>query len=206
MDVTIEAVEIGEHTKVHTDGYSVTVHQERQGEPAQEVSFQPHEAIAFMHFIDDQARLRELMMASIRRKAAEAVSPEWRFNATHQCWQYFRGPAHIELAPRPLYCDRGRWAATCSGVGDLDGADGFPMYFQDLERAKLEMQAWLEHRMRDYQHTQVNQKLDVLNRLRDLRAAVVHMVPHLERSEAEPLAKAFDVILGRLAPSGIDRD
>lgn len=135
----------------------------------------------------------------------ETVSPEWRFNDEYRSWQYCSGPAHIELAPRPFYCDRGRWVATCTGVGDLDGTDGFPMYFQDLTRAKLEMQAWLDHRMRDYEHTQINQRLDVLNRLRDVRAAIWNMRAHMTPEEAQALARAYEAVETRLAPHGVDR-
>lgn len=197
---------IGDHTDIQYDGYLLTLEQRRADEPGQAVRLEPYEAIGLVHFIDEQSRLRALAMELLRRNANEAVSPEWRFNTAYACWQYFRGPAHIELAPRPAYCDRGRWMATCSGVGDLDGFDGFPMYFQDLERAKLEMQAWLEHRMRDYQHTQINQELDMLNRLRDLRAAIWRMASHLTAEEAKALAGAYQVTETRLAPHGIDRE
>lgn len=197
---------IGDHTTASYDGMAITIEQRVQDEPAQAVVLEPYEAIGLIHFIDDQHKLHALAMQALMRKANEAVSPEWRYDARYQCWQYFRGPAHMEIAPRALYSDRGRWAATCSGVGDLDGADGFPMYFQDLERAKLEMQAWLEHRMRDYDHTEINQHLDLLNRLRDLGDAIRRMLSHLTPDEVNALALAYDLVQTRLAPSGIDRE
>lgn len=197
--------QIGDHTTVDYDGERITLEQ-REAEPAQSITLSPYESIGLLHFIDNQARLRALAMQLLWKEADEAVSPEWRFNGRFQSWQYFRGPAHMEIAPRPLYCDRGRWVATCTGVGDMNGCDGFPMYFQDLDRAKLEMQAWLDHRMRDYKHTQINQHLDMLNRLRDLEAAIWRTAPHMTPAEADALALAFDVVQTRLAPAGIHRD
>jgi len=57
----------------------------------------------------------------------------------------------IEIAARPAYCDRGNFTATIQVVGDpwrlsLDGADGWPRYYFDLDRAKLEVEAWLHKR------------------------------------------------------------
>lgn len=56
----------------------------------------------------------------------------------------------IYLTPRQPYCDRGNWLALLEPRGklarDLDGADGWPRYYFDLERAKLEIEAWLEKR------------------------------------------------------------
>ena len=58
------------------------------------------------------------------------------------CW--------IWLAPRPHYCDRGRWLAHLETIHpftlEIDSADGWPRYYFDLERAKLEIEAWLEKR------------------------------------------------------------
>ena len=50
------------------------------------------------------------------------------------------------LEARPHYCDRGRWMFRCD-LPDLDGADGFPRYYMDLERAKDEIVAWLNWRL-----------------------------------------------------------
>lgn len=51
---------------------------------------------------------------------------------------------------RPPYCDRGNYVANISATGslarDLDDADAWPRYYFDLERAKLEIEAWLEKR------------------------------------------------------------
>lgn len=59
----------------------------------------------------------------------------------------------IVLEPRPHYCDRGRFIVKvyplhplgCRAC-DVDDADGFPRYYFDEERAKAEIQAWIEIR------------------------------------------------------------
>ena len=50
------------------------------------------------------------------------------------------------LEPRPFYCDRGHWMFRCD-LPDVDGHDGFPRYYMDLERAKDEIEAWLGWRL-----------------------------------------------------------
>lgn len=59
----------------------------------------------------------------------------------------------IWLHPRPGWCDRGRYHATLDAWGKLglgiDGADGWPRYYFDLERAKAEIEAWLTVRGQD---------------------------------------------------------
>lgn len=56
----------------------------------------------------------------------------------------------ITLEPRPYYCDRGNWIANLHPTGklalEIDGADMWPRYYFDLERAKLEIEAWLVKR------------------------------------------------------------
>lgn len=61
----------------------------------------------------------------------------------------------VTLEPRPHYCDRGRFMAQIWPEGtlepydvDIDDADGFPRYYFDEERAKLEMEAFLRARRR----------------------------------------------------------
>jgi hypothetical protein len=53
----------------------------------------------------------------------------------------------ITLEPRPAYCDRGNWIAKIFPMGELaqeiDEADGWPRYYFNEERAKLEIEAWL---------------------------------------------------------------
>jgi len=59
----------------------------------------------------------------------------------------------IQMQPRPAYCDRG--SVICFVVakpdaklfpGDFDAADGWPRYFMDKERGKLECEDWLKKR------------------------------------------------------------
>lgn len=58
----------------------------------------------------------------------------------------------IYLEQRPAYCDRGNWLAKLDAIGgtelaiELDDQDGWPRYYFDLERAKLEIEAWLVKR------------------------------------------------------------
>lgn len=56
----------------------------------------------------------------------------------------------ITLEPRPHYCDRGNWIAKVH-VGlncptEIDSQDGWPRYYFDFDRAKLEIEAWLKKR------------------------------------------------------------
>jgi hypothetical protein len=57
---------------------------------------------------------------------------------------------YIMLGRRPHYCDRGNWLAQLFPSGklalEIDGADGWPRYYFDEERAKLEIEAWLVKR------------------------------------------------------------
>jgi hypothetical protein len=59
----------------------------------------------------------------------------------------------ITLEPRPHYCDRGNYLAKILATGelgrDLDESDGWPRYYFDLERAKLEIEAWMKKRKQD---------------------------------------------------------
>lgn len=56
----------------------------------------------------------------------------------------------VWLEPRPYYCDRGRYVATLQYWGrlilEIDGADAWPRYYFDLERAKAEVEAWIRFR------------------------------------------------------------
>lgn len=68
-------------------------------------------------------------------------------------WHRYRiinGDGHVyevTLEPRPVYCDRGHWIGKCHGVTDLDGADAFPRYYMDCDRAKAELADWLKWRV-----------------------------------------------------------
>lgn len=67
-------------------------------------------------------------------------------------WQEIKGlDCLISLEKRPAHCDRGNFLAKISVTGDairlsLDGADLWPRFYFDEERAKLEVEAWLEKR------------------------------------------------------------
>lgn len=56
----------------------------------------------------------------------------------------------ITLEPRPHYCDRGNFIAKLFAKGNLvmeiDAQDGWPRYYFDLDRAKLECEDWLKKR------------------------------------------------------------
>jgi hypothetical protein len=60
-------------------------------------------------------------------------------------WDIRYKNVHITIEPRPHYCDRGRWIAKISATEMwLDEADGWPRYYFDLKRAKLELEAYIE--------------------------------------------------------------
>jgi hypothetical protein len=65
----------------------------------------------------------------------------------YRCWNLRVERVHVWLQPRPPYCDRGHWLGNVHGIGTLDPADAFPRYYMDLERAKLEMAAWVHWRL-----------------------------------------------------------
>ena len=56
----------------------------------------------------------------------------------------------ISLEPQPGYCNRGRWLARLEawGITEIDWADGWHpgRYYFDVDRAKLEIEAWLQVR------------------------------------------------------------
>ena len=66
---------------------------------------------------------------------------------------YTIGDARVWLMARPAYCDRGHWYAGVEGIGSIDGADCFPRYYMDFTRAQLELQDWLQWRVRSEKQT-----------------------------------------------------
>ena len=59
-----------------------------------------------------------------------------------------RGVYKIFIIPRPPYCDRGSYHVIVdwtAGYG-LDGEEGFPRYYFELETAKREMELWVNKR------------------------------------------------------------
>jgi hypothetical protein len=74
----------------------------------------------------------------------------WDYVPEHRCHALRGRECVIALYPRPPYCDRGNWYAlldTCGKLAfDMDPADCWPRYYFDLERAKLECEAWVRKR------------------------------------------------------------
>lgn len=60
----------------------------------------------------------------------------------------------ITIEERPEHCNRGRWLAKMHQKGRLNnpwfddgtGSGGWPRYYFDLDRAKAELEAWVEFR------------------------------------------------------------
>lgn len=71
---------------------------------------------------------------------------EWVVD-NYNCLNLHIGKAHVWIQKRPTYCDRGHYCANVNGIPSIDGADSFPRYFMDLERAKDEMSEWLQWRL-----------------------------------------------------------
>lgn len=80
---------------------------------------------------------------------------EERVEGSQTIWRCRTKQTTVELWPRPAYCDRGRWHAhaDCPGYptnpNPIDGADGFPRYYFDLDHAKAEIEAFF--RVRHYE-------------------------------------------------------
>jgi hypothetical protein len=68
---------------------------------------------------------------------------------SYGCHWIYGAHCAIWMAPRPAYCDRGRWLAHVevnSRDLNVDGQDMWPRYYFDLDRAKAEVEAWLRKR------------------------------------------------------------
>ena len=74
-------------------------------------------------------------------------------------WEINKNGAMVTLEPRPSYCDRGRWVAKIFPHDKIaywiDEADAWPRYYFDLERAKLEIEAFLEFRKREAHNVRI---------------------------------------------------
>ena len=69
----------------------------------------------------------------------------------NQQYDYILGKeCEIVIESRPSWCDRGNFIAKIFAKGSLaqgiDNQDGWPRYYFDLDRAKLEIEAWLQKR------------------------------------------------------------
>jgi hypothetical protein len=72
---------------------------------------------------------------------------EWEYSEAMRFWSLRHGNTQVTIEHRPAYCDRGHYVAKVFGLEDVDWADGFPRYFMNLDRAKLEMMEWLVWRL-----------------------------------------------------------
>lgn len=69
-----------------------------------------------------------------------------------ECHRLQAVEVEIDITPRPPYCDRGRWECHVQDAGfptnsnPVDFADMFPRLFFSLDRAKAEMEDWLDAR------------------------------------------------------------
>jgi hypothetical protein len=70
----------------------------------------------------------------------------WKYCGTYE--EVIAKECVITLEGRPHYCDRGSFIAKVFPSGELyiDIHDGWPRYYFDADRAKLEIEAWLKKR------------------------------------------------------------
>lgn len=199
-----EPTQIGDGIKVSYDGSVLSLEYDFPGDPGPStIELDPCETMALLQFIEDQHTLLARRMAQLTQRA-QTVSPEWKYHVLYRCWRYMLGEARIELQPR-VFCDRGRWCATVTGVGTINEQDEFPRYFMDLERAQLEMQEWLHVRLAHYTDNEHDRRNRLHNQVRDLRDALDRIAEHLTSKEVEATACAYVAIRDRLAP-GLDNN
>lgn len=80
------------------------------------------------------------------------MKSEWLYDPEYDIWEIHGADCLISLEPRPPYCDRGRLIAKIhitprTGLSrNFDRQDGWPRYYFDESRAKLEIEAWLHFR------------------------------------------------------------
>lgn len=78
------------------------------------------------------------------------MKTEWHWDPVFNTWNIRGKHCWIWMDARPAYCDRGRWLARLE-ISDpvaihIDGADGWPRYYFNLERAKAEIEEWIRFR------------------------------------------------------------
>ena len=75
---------------------------------------------------------------------------EWKIDPEYpeieEYWVDSKRVAYMQ--PRPRYCDRGHWQVNADQIPFIDEADGFPRYYMDKKRAKLETEEWVAWRLR----------------------------------------------------------
>ena len=96
--------------------------------------------------LDAIERSNEQRERQLNTRAGEASGRKWVNYGRYQSLRFAQG--EIVLEQRPVYCDRGNFLAKCFPKGDLilDGQDGWPHYYFDEDRAKAEIEAWLDKR------------------------------------------------------------
>lgn len=75
----------------------------------------------------------------------------WAYIDQDRTWHIFGKSCWIWMDQRPHYCDRGNWLARleCTDrefAREIDWQDGWPRYYMDLDRAKLEIEDWMKKR------------------------------------------------------------
>jgi hypothetical protein len=77
----------------------------------------------------------------------------WVWSEEDRTWSIRGANCWIWMSPRPPHCDRGNWLAHVEPLGpydpvglSIDYADLWPRYYFDLDRARLECEAWLKKR------------------------------------------------------------
>jgi len=77
---------------------------------------------------------------------------KWEFKE-NKWWEINYHGVGICIEPRPAYCDRGNWVAKVfePGLLYLDSSDGWPRYYFNLTRAKLEVEDFLRRRKHQMQ-------------------------------------------------------
>lgn len=75
----------------------------------------------------------------------------WVWDEEDHVWVIRGLDCEIWMVARPAHCDRGNWLADIDVFGDrlrcyIDDADRWPRYYFDLDRAKLEIEAFLKKR------------------------------------------------------------
>ena len=94
-------------------------------------------------------------MKIARRNRTQMDWIEYGYGGGSRCWKIYGKECEIHFQRRPPYCNRGSWLATITAnagsdlASELDAHDGWPRYYFDLERAKLEVEAWLIKRKQE---------------------------------------------------------
>jgi len=91
---------------------------------------------------------------------------EWTYSPDWRCYVYRIGHAYVTLGKRNAYCDRGHWDGKVFGVPDIDWQDGFPRYYMDERRAKAELAAWLEWRLKVETNSEIRGKRILHSRIK----------------------------------------